>query len=321
MKNLIYICFGFLLFIIGCEDEKQEPEPTGILGITMDKPGITYIDEWWDYATKYEIYVDDVKSKTGSFSGFEVTNVETTPGAHQVAAVLTADNGNWLFSVQKSATVQEDFVTEVVFGSWYSTGVYPPADYFNYFDGALSDFVVNQNNFTIQNSKLFSASMGNQGGRALYWQNQTQIQPEMRISLIIESSFVDTNYVSLGVGSSATGNYYVFWIQYNGYFITKYTPNDGWTTIASDYGSGIINGNILLVCTETGYIHCYYNGNRELFEFAGESFDIVRIAHIGKSDAFFDNLLIWGNNINVIPTFLLSPENHIPLPSKYTGIN
>lgn len=163
MKNLIYICFGFLLFIIGCEDEKQEPEPTGILGITMDKPGITYIDEWWDYATKYEIYVDDVKSKTGSFSGFEVTNVETTPGAHQVAAVLTADNGNWLFSVQKSATVQEDFVTEVVFGSWYSTGVYPPADYFNYFDGALSDFVVNQNNFTIQNSKLFSASMGNHG--------------------------------------------------------------------------------------------------------------------------------------------------------------
>ena len=316
-----YLLIVLFVGVWSCEDEKQEPEPTGILGITMNKPGIVYIGDWWDYATKYEIYIDDVKSKTGSFSGFEVTNVETTPGTHVVGAVLTADNGNWLFSVQTSATVQQDLVTEVNFGSWYSTGVYPPADYFNYFDGTLSDFVINENNFTIQNSKLFSSSPGTQASRALYWQNQTQIQLEMRVSLNIESSFIDSNYVSLGVGNSNTGNYYAFYVQYDGYRLMKYTPNVGWSTITDKYDSGIINGNILLVCTEQGYIHCYYNGDRELYGFAGETFDIVRISHFGKSDLNADNLMIWGSNISVSPTFLSNPEDYISIPSKHIGTN
>ena len=52
-----------LLLLIGfafwsCEDA-EELEPTGTVNITISTPGYVYLDDWWDYASKYEIYINN----------------------------------------------------------------------------------------------------------------------------------------------------------------------------------------------------------------------------------------------------------------------
>ena len=58
INNYLKILLLFLFVFIGCEDLKG-PQPSGTLNITISIPGYVYLDDWWDYASKYEIYIDN----------------------------------------------------------------------------------------------------------------------------------------------------------------------------------------------------------------------------------------------------------------------
>ena len=80
-KQLILLLFiGLALW--SCEDA-EEPEPTGTV-ITISTPGYVYLDDWWDYASKYEIYINNKLEKESSFNTFEVTSIGTEIGVHTV---------------------------------------------------------------------------------------------------------------------------------------------------------------------------------------------------------------------------------------------
>ena len=69
-KHLRLLLFIGLTFW-SCEDA-EEPEPTGTVNITISTPGYVYLDDWWDYASKYEIYIDNKLEKGSSFNNFEI---------------------------------------------------------------------------------------------------------------------------------------------------------------------------------------------------------------------------------------------------------
>ena len=82
-----------LLLFIGlalwsCEDA-EEPEPTGTINITISTPGYVYLDDWWDYASKYEIYIDNKLEKGSSFNNFEITSIDTEVGVNKVSVSYT----------------------------------------------------------------------------------------------------------------------------------------------------------------------------------------------------------------------------------------
>ena len=308
MKKLLFILT--LLIWVACEDNKTEPEPVGTLGITMRQPIFTYFNDWWSYASKYEIFIDDNQEEVGTFSGFNVTNIETSPGAHTVGAVITDSEGIWLYAVQNSATVQKDLVTEVEFSSWYSHN-YPTPDYLNSFD-SLDDLNISFGEWSIQDSKLYAGNLNN--FNIIEWNNSTSIIPEMRVAIEVATDFSDTVLVGIGLGNSISNNYYYYFLGNQGIFLAKWDAVDNqWYTINSNIEIGA-NGRMLLVYTDSGYIHCYLNDDRKVYgSLIGgtENFDIVAIYHSGITDAYFDNLGIYGNiggGLSLIP---LEPYNKI----------
>ena len=72
---------------------------------------------------------------------------------------------------------------------------------------------------------------------------------------------------------------------------------------------------MLLVYTDSGYMHCYLNDDRKVYgSLIGtiENFDIVTIYHSSnKNDAYFDNLRIYGNNVGGLSLIPLEPNNQI----------
>ena len=86
--NYLKVLLLFLLAFIGCEDVK-EPQPSGTLNITISIPGYVYLDDWWDYASKYEIYIDNKLKSEASFNNYEIANIDTEVGFQTVSCVIT----------------------------------------------------------------------------------------------------------------------------------------------------------------------------------------------------------------------------------------
>ena len=66
MSKYLKISLFSLMVFIGCENA-EEPEPTGTLGIKISSPVLFYFNDWWDYTSKYEIYVDEQLKSESSF--------------------------------------------------------------------------------------------------------------------------------------------------------------------------------------------------------------------------------------------------------------
>ena len=92
--------------------------PDGTLSVTINTPNDIYLDDWWDYAFKYEIYINDKLKSESSFDNFEITDIDTEVGVHTVLCVITDAFGVWLYVMEKTATVQDDLVTELDFFEW-----------------------------------------------------------------------------------------------------------------------------------------------------------------------------------------------------------
>tara|TARA_B100000886_G_scaffold326393_1_gene272852 strand:+ start:268 stop:477 length:210 start_codon:yes stop_codon:yes gene_type:complete len=58
IQNYLKVLLPCLLVLVGCEDVKG-PQPPGTLNITISIPGYVYLDDWLDYVSKYEIYIDN----------------------------------------------------------------------------------------------------------------------------------------------------------------------------------------------------------------------------------------------------------------------
>lgn len=294
MKKLLYPLFIFsILFTISCED-KEEPEPVGTLGITISQPVLYNFNDWWDYATKYEIHVDEVQKEVSSFSGFEVTNIEVEPGARQVGAIIMDQDDIWLYAVQKSVIVQENMVTEVEFNSWYRHD-YPTPNYLNEFNSL--DNLTEYGNWSIVNSKLYT-SQSTPNNHQIEWKSNTSMLSPIRVAIDIETSFNDTMMVGIGLGNSSSNNYYIFFISDYNMSLFKWDGTDGsWSDINKSFQVGE-NGTMLIVFNDD-YFHCYLNDDRKVHGSiigSSESFDIVNISYYGIAGASFDNLKVYNNN-------------------------
>tara|TARA_B100001250_G_scaffold141775_1_gene121303 strand:- start:40 stop:990 length:951 start_codon:yes stop_codon:yes gene_type:complete len=298
LKYIFRLLFILSFFLItGCEDSEPEPEPTGTLGITLNQPNISYFNDWWDYASKYQIYVNDIEKEVSSFSGFEVTNIKIEPGTHQVGAVITDQNGVWLYSVQKSETVQEDMVTEVTFNNWYRAN-YPTADYLNEFNN-LDDFSIPWGDWSINNSKLYTSN-STPNDHQIEWNSSLMMNSPIRIAIDIETSWNDTMLVGIGLGNSTSNEYYVYFIGDNQISL-MYWDGSAWGGIdnSSEVGQ---NGTILMVF-DNDYFHCYLNDDRKVYGSMTnsiEGFDIVNIYYYGIEGASFDNLKVYNSNATAL---------------------
>ena len=214
--------------------DAEEPEPTGTLGITISSPVIFYFNDWWDYASKYEIYVDEQLKSESSFNGLEITNIDVGVGVHTVACVITDINGIWLYSIQKTATVQEGIVTEVSFNSFYRVG-YPTADYTNRFTSL--DGLYNFGGYEIVDSKLY-ASPTTQSNRQLEWNSLSPMSSPIRLAIDIESTWNDSVFVGIGLGNSTTNNYYMYFLSDMNISLMRYDgATSSWSGIASTSSS------------------------------------------------------------------------------------
>ena len=69
INNYLRVLLLCLLVFVGCEDVKG-PQPSGTLNITISIPGYAYLDYWWDYASKYEIYIENKLKSEASFKNY-----------------------------------------------------------------------------------------------------------------------------------------------------------------------------------------------------------------------------------------------------------
>ena len=89
----LLLCIGLAFW--SCKDA-EEPKPNGTVNITIGTPGNVYLDDWWDYASKYEIYINNKLEKESSFNNFENTSIGTEIGVHTVLCVISDAFSVWL---------------------------------------------------------------------------------------------------------------------------------------------------------------------------------------------------------------------------------
>ena len=311
MQNFLKFLLLFLLVITSCENT-EEHQPSGTIDITISTPGYIYLDDWWDYASKYEIYINNKLEKESSFNNFEVTSIDTEVGVNKVLCAITDAFGVWLYVMEKPATVQEDSVTNLYFDNFY-IAEYPTADYSNGFTSL--DGLNNFGGYEIVDSKLY-ASPSTDTNKQLEWNSSASMTTPIRVAIDVESTWDDSIFVGVGLGNSSTNDYHMFFLTELNISLMRYDgASSNWTTINQWTSSLNKNGTMLMVF-DIDYFWCYLN---DVLVVWGESyevaFDIVNIFHWGKNSAYFDNLRVY--NSNAVTMEIINDNKSIKLPFPY----
>ncbi len=311
MQNFLKFLLFFLLVITSCENT-EEHQPSGTIDITISTPGYIYLDDWWDYASKYEIYINNKLEKESSFNNFEVTSIDTEVGVHKVLCAITDAFGVWLYVMEKPATVQEDSVTDLYFDNFY-IAEYPTADYSNEFTSL--DGLNNFGGYEIVNSKLY-ASPSTDTNKQLEWNSSGSMTTPIRVAIDVESTWDDSIFVGVGLGNSSTNDYHMFFLTELNISLMRYDgASSNWTTI-NQWATTLSKSGTMLMVFDTDYFWCHLN---DVLVVWGESyevaFDIVNIFHWGKNSAYFDNLRVY--NSNAVTMEIINDNKSIKLPFPY----
>ena len=292
MQNFLKFLLLFLLVITSCENT-EEHQPSGTIDITISTPGYIYLDDWWDYASKYEIYINNKLEKESSFNNFEVTSIDTEVGVNKVLCAITDAFGVWLYVMEKPVTVQEDSVTNLYFDNFY-IAEYPTADYSNGFTSL--DGLNNFGGYEIVDSKLY-ASPSTETNKQLEWNSSGSMTTPIRVAIDVESTWDDSIFVGVGLGNSSTNDYHMFFLTELNISLMRYDgASSNWTTI-NQWTTTLSKSGTMLMVFDTDYFWCHLN---DVLVVWGESyevaFDIVNIFHWGKNSAYFDNLRVYNSN-------------------------
>ena len=290
--NYLKVLLLCLLAFIGCEDIK-DPQPSGTLRIAINTPSYVYLDDWWDYASKYEIYVNNKLKGEASFNNSEITTIDTEVGFQTVSCVITDAFGVRLYVMEKTTTVHEGLVTELDFNDFY-IAEYPTADYTNDFT-SLDDFL-NVGGYEIFHSRLYAIS-STETDKQLEWKSAYPMTTPIRVAIDVESTWNDSIFVGVGLGNSSTNDYHMFFLTEINISLMKYDGATGyWTTISQLANSSNKNGTLLMIF-DVDYFWCYLNDILVVWgDSYDEAFDTVNIYHWGKSGAYYDNLRVYNNN-------------------------
>ena len=290
--NYLKVLLLCLLAFIGCEDVK-DPQPSGTLRIAINTPSYVYLDDWWDYASKYEIYVNNKLKGEASFNNYEITTIDTEVGFQTVLCAITDAFGVRLYVMEKTTTVHEGLVTELDFNDFY-IAEYPTADYANGFT-SLDDFL-NIGGYEIFNSRLY-ASPSTETDKQLEWNSTYPMTTPIRVAIDVESTWDDSIFVGVGLGNSSTNDYHMFFLTEINISLMKYDGATGyWTTISQLANSSNKNGTLLMIF-DVDYFWCYLNDILVVWgDSYDEAFDTINIYHWGKSGAYYDNLRVYNNN-------------------------
>ena len=311
MQNFLKFLLLFLLVITSCENT-EEHQPSGTIDITISTPGYIYLDDWWDYASKYEIYINNKLEKESSFNNFEVTSIDTEVGVNKVLCAITDAFGVWLYVMEKTATVQEDSVTNLYFDNFY-IAEYPTADYSNGFTSL--DGLNNFGGYEIVDSKLY-ASPSTDTNKQLEWNSSGSMTTPIRVAIDVESTWDDSIFVGVGLGNSSTNDYHMFFLTELNISLMRYDgASSNWTTI-NQWTTTLSKSGTMLMVFDTDYFWCHLN---DVLVVWGESyevaFDIVNIFHWGKNSAYFDNLRVYNSNAATME--ILNDNKSIKLPFTY----
>ena len=311
MQNFLKFLLLFLLVITSCENT-EEHQLSGTIDITISTPGYIYLDDWWDYASKYEIYINNKLEKESSFNNFEVTSIDTEVGVNKVLCAITDAFGVWLYVMEKTATVQEDSVTNLYFDNFY-IAEYPTADYSNGFTSL--DGLNNFGGYEIVDSKLY-ASPSTDTNKQLEWNSSGSMTTPIRVAIDVESTWDDSIFVGVGLGNSSTNDYHMFFLTELNISLMRYDgASSNWTTI-NQWTTTLSKSGTMLMVFDTDYFWCHLN---DVLVVWGESyevaFDIVNIFHWGKNSAYFDNLRVY--NSNAVTMEIINDNKSIKLPFPY----
>ena len=311
MQNFLKFLLFFLLVITSCENT-EEHQPSGTIDITISNPGYIYLDDWWDYASKYEIYIDNKLEKESSFNNFEITSIDTEVGVNKVLCVITDAFGVWLYVMEKPATVQEDSVTDLYFDNFY-IAEYPTADYSNGFTSL--DGLNNFGGYEIVDSKLY-ASPSTDTNKQLEWNSSGSMTTPIRVAIDVESTWDDSIFVGVGLGNSSTNDYHMFFLTELNISLMRYDgASSNWITI-NQWPTTLSKSGTMLMVFDTDYFWCHLN---DVLVVWGESyevaFDIVNIFHWGKNSAYFDNLRVYNRNAATME--IINDNKSIKLPFTY----
>ena len=311
MQNFLKFLLLFMLVINSCENT-EEHQPSGTINITISTPEYIYLDDWWDYASKYEIYINNKLEKESSFNNFEITSIDTEIGVKKVLCVITDAFGVWLYVMEKPVTVQEDSVTNLYFDNFY-IAEYPTADYSNGFTSL--DGLNNFGGYEIVDSKLY-ASPSTDTNKQLEWNSSGSMTTPIRVAIDVESTWDDSIFVGVGLGNSSTNDYHMFFLTELNISLMRYDgASSNWTTINQRPTTLSKSGTMLMVF-DTDYFWCHLN---DVLVVWGESyevaFDIVNIFHWGKNSAYFDNLRVY--NSNAVTMEIINDNKSIKLPFPY----
>ena len=311
MQNFLKFLLLFLLVITSCENT-EEHQPSGTINITISTPEYIYLDDWWDYASKYEIYINNKLEKESSFNNFEVTSIDTEVGVNKVLCVITDAFGVWLYVMEKPVTVQEDSVTNLYFDNFY-IAEYPTADYSNGFTSL--DGLNNFGGYEIVNSKLY-ASPSTDTNKQLEWNSSGSMTTPIRVAIDVESTWDDSIFVGVGLGNSSTNDYHMFFLTELNISLMRYDgASSNWTTI-NQWTTTLSKSGTMLMVFDTDYFWCHLN---DVLVVWGESyevaFDIVNIFHWGKNSAYFDNLRVYNSNAATME--IINDNKSIKLPFTY----
>ena len=311
MQNFLKFLLLFLLVITSCENT-EEHQPSGTIDITISTPGYIYLDDWWDYASKYEIYINNKLEKESSFNNFEVTSIDTEVGVNKVLCAITDAFGVWLYVMEKTATVQEDSVTNLYFDNFY-IAEYPTADYSNGFTSL--DGLNNFGGYEIVDSKLY-ASPSTDTNKQLEWNSSGSMTTPIRVAIDVESTWDDSIFVGVGLGNSSTNDYHMFFLTELNISLMRYDgASSNWTTI-NQWTTTLSKSGTMLMVFDTDYFWCHLN---DVLVVWGESyevaFDIVNIFHWGKNSAYFDNLRVY--NSNAVTMEIINDNKSMKIPFPY----
>ena len=311
MQIFLKFLLLFLLVITSCENT-EEHQPSGTINITISTPGYIYLDDWWDYASKYEIYINNKLEKESSFNNYEITSIDTEVGVNKVLCVITDAFGVWLYVMEKPVTVQEDSVTNLYFDNFY-IAEYPTADYSNGFTSL--DGLNNFGGYEIVDSKLY-ASPSTDTNKQLEWNSSGSMTTPIRVAIDVESTWDDSIFVGVGLGNSSTNDYHMFFLTELNISLMRYDgASSNWTTI-NQWTTTLSKSGTMLMVFDTDYFWCHLN---DVLVVWGESyevaFDIVNIFHWGKNSAYFDNLRVY--NSNAVTMEIINDNKSIKLPFPY----
>ena len=311
MQIFLKFLLLFLLVITSCENT-EEHQPSGTINITISTPGYIYLDDWWDYASKYEIYINNKLEKESSFNNYEITSIDTEVGVNKVLCVITDAFGVWLYVMEKPVTVQEDSVTNLYFDNFY-IAEYPTADYSNGFTSL--DGLNNFGGYEIVDSKLY-ASPSTDTNKQLEWNSSGSMTTPIRVAIDVESTWDDSIFVGVGLGNSSTNDYHMFFLTELNISLMRYDgASSNWTTI-NQWPTTLNKSGTMLMVFDTDYFWCHLN---DVLVVWGESyevaFDIVNIFHWGKNSAYFDNLRVYNSNAATMEN--LNDNKSIKLPFTY----